>query len=400
MTPRAQSEAASAAGGPPPTRGAGGFLFIVCCASLLAGAADPPLAQDLDTATERLNALDSWLDDAGKRLAEQQAEVAKADRAVADAGQRARKLNQRIRGAATDVARLRSARANLDAERERHTALLAAHLRNAWRHSGQDVVKLLLNGEDPALAERLVRYSGYLSKARSKTLQALRENAQALAANRQQRTREQANLHAARQALTNERKALLTKRDAQREAAASLRADLARRGQERQRVLANRQRLRQLVTELEQTTVPPLSPGSRERKTPPPAAVGFAWPVEGRLTRRFGEGRAGGRMRWQGMYFEASLGAEVRAIASGRVVFADWLRGFGMLLVIDHGAGRMSLYGHADALFKSPGDRVEVGETVASVGQSGGQNETGLYLEVRENGEPVDPAAWLRPASS
>ena len=101
-------------------------------------------------------------------------------------------------------------------------------------------------------------------------------------------------------------------------------------------------------------------------------------------------------MKWQGMVIQAPLGADVRAVAAGTVVFADWLRGFGLLAVVDHGDDHMSLYGYADALYKRAGERVEGGETIAAAGQSGGQQDVGLYFEIRRNGQPIDPRNWLR----
>jgi septal ring factor EnvC (AmiA/AmiB activator) len=100
-------------------------------------------------------------------------------------------------------------------------------------------------------------------------------------------------------------------------------------------------------------------------------------------------------MRWEGLYFQARTGVEIKAIHSGRVVFADWLRGFGLLTIIDHGDEHMSLYGYADVLFKEPGDWVEGGEPIAAAGRSGGQSASGLYFEVRSNGRPTDPIVWL-----
>ena len=120
------------------------------------------------------------------------------------------------------------------------------------------------------------------------------------------------------------------------------------------------------------------------------------WPVDGRLVRRFGQSRAGGRLRWQGVAFEAPEGSKVQAVAPGVVVFADWLRGFGMLAIIDHGDGWMSLYGSVDAIYKRRGDPVERGEAIATVGQSGGEMDVGLYFEMRYDGEPKDPLTWLR----
>jgi septal ring factor EnvC (AmiA/AmiB activator) len=118
-------------------------------------------------------------------------------------------------------------------------------------------------------------------------------------------------------------------------------------------------------------------------------------PVSGSLLHTFGAPRADGQLKWQGIEIAAAEGATVTAVHRGRVAFADWLRGFGLLTIVDHGNGFMSLYAHADVLYKQVGDQVEGGEAIATAGKSGGQTEPGLYFEIRAKGAPVDPVPWL-----
>lgn len=367
----------------------------ILCVLALAGLAVCAAAQDgeLDAVTKRLNALDSWLDDAGKRLAGEQRRLATAERRIAASGKRMRDLDQRIRTGAARIERLQGEGQALRAQRERLATRLAEHLRAAWRTAGQDPLKLLLVDADPIVVARLGRYHGYLAAARAEALRALGETASAAARNHDKRTGAQRELESARRAAAKEQSALLAQRKAQRRTVANLRAALADKGRERERLTRDQQRLQQLVVEI--------ADRAKGEATPPPPALrasgGLVWPIQGRVTRRFGQARAGGRMRWQGIHLQAALGADVRCVSGGKVVFADWLRGFGMLLIVDHGGGRLSLYGHADALFKRVGERVEAGEVIAAAGSSGGQAETGLYFEVRQNGKPMDPLAWLRP---
>ena len=119
-------------------------------------------------------------------------------------------------------------------------------------------------------------------------------------------------------------------------------------------------------------------------------------PVSGRITDRFGTSRNNGKLRWNGIFIAAPRGAPVRAIHYGRVVFSDWLRGFGLLLIIDHGDGYMSLYGHNQVLYTEVGDWVTAGEIVATVGDTGGQNRAGLYFEIRYKGKPTNPQLWCQ----
>jgi len=122
----------------------------------------------------------------------------------------------------------------------------------------------------------------------------------------------------------------------------------------------------------------------------------LGWPVEGRVARRFGT-RRGPDLLWQGILIASKEGREVRAVAGGRVAYADWLRGFGLLVIVEHDGGFMSLYGRNQSIYKEVGDWVEAGEMVATVGDSGGADGTGLYFEIRRAGRPQDPLAWIRP---
>ena len=118
------------------------------------------------------------------------------------------------------------------------------------------------------------------------------------------------------------------------------------------------------------------------------------WPVKGDLKNRFGSLRKGGKLRWQGVRIAADSGNDVEAVSPGRVIFADWFRNMGLLIIIDHGNGFMSLYGHNERLLKKAGDWVSAREVIAKVGDTGGQQEPNLYFEIRRGGNPVNPALW------
>ena len=121
----------------------------------------------------------------------------------------------------------------------------------------------------------------------------------------------------------------------------------------------------------------------------------LAWPVSGRLTARFGQSRAGG-VKWDGVMVATDRGTDVRAVSQGRVVYADWLPGLGLLTIVDHGEGYLSLYGHNDRLYKAVGERVSTGEPIAAAGDTGGRSRPELYFEIRKGGKPIDPAPWFR----
>ena len=363
--------------------------LALVCAPAFAG---ENAAGELDAVVQRLNALETWIDAAGERLANQQMRLANADRGIAEVAQRARALQQRIAAAEANLAALAAQRETLDQQRRQQAGLIAQHLRAAWRQSGHATVRTFLNQEDPAIYDRVIRYHGYFARARAADIAEFRSMLAALDDNALALSQERDTLQTARQSLTSDRATLLAERSKRRELIAGLRTDLSDRNQEREQLEASRERLAALIADLErQAASAAVSPGSGLG-----TAGDLPWPVSGQVHRRFGQARAGGRMRWHGMVIQAPLGSEVRAVAAGQVVFADWLRGFGLLAIVDHGDDHMSLYGYADALYKRAGDRVEGGEAIAAVGQSGGQADVGLYFEIRQSGNPIDPRQWLQ----
>ena len=346
---------------------------------------------ELEQIVTRLNALDAWLDEAGERIAKGQREVAAADRRVAAASKRIRELDSGIEKGRAELDRLVVERQRLEEVRRGQAGKVADHLRDAWRLKERDPLQALLNLEDPRTLDRMVRYHAAFAKARTVVVEELRGTVEQLERNQREQDRERLALEASRKAVTANRAELISDRGERQSLIRRLNAELATRTKERERLARDRKRLESLIAELART--------SRRSKSGLDAASregSLAWPVQGRLVRRFGEPRAGGRLRWQGVAFEAPAGSEVRAVAPGVVVFADWLRGFGMLAIVDHGDGWMSLYGSVDAIYKRRGDPVESDEVIATVGQSGGETEVGLYFEMRYNEEPKDPLAWLR----
>ena len=372
------------------------FLSAAFGAALCLGAVAAPqdAKRELAELAKQLNALDVWLDDAGKQLAAEQRQLAAADRGIEATAKRARALGEEIRQGEATLAELGAEREQLEQRRRSQAEQVADHLRHAWRFASRDYLKTLLDQQDPAHFERQSRYHKAIAEARAEAIAAFRDTLRALATNEQRLRTEQSQAQQSQAALREQRAALLDEREQRRRMIANLRTDVADKNRQREELQASRQRLQALVDELERER-------AKSAADSPPAGAGLGagglpWPVEGQVHRRFGQARAGGRMTWQGMVIQAPLGADIRAVAAGTVVFADWLRGFGLLAVVDHGDGHMSLYGYADALYKRTGERVEGGETIAAAGQSGGQQDVGLYFEIRRNGQPIDPRNWLR----
>lgn len=277
---------------------------------------------------------------------------------------------------------------------EQELRRLAELLRSAHAMGRADVLRLLLNQEDPARAGRVLSYFAYFNRDRVSRIQAVESRAQRLALLAKDAEREAGRLAelAARQEATRIR--LEVAKGDRAKALADLEGTIAGGEEDLQMLQRDAESLRLLVEHLRQRAEIRAELGV-QRQPFPELRGHLPWPVlEGRLSAPFGSTKPGSDLSLDGVLLVAHEGEDVRAIYDGRVVYADWLRGFGMLLVIDHGDGYMSLYGHNEALLKEVGEWVAAGEVVALAGNSGGRDEPVLYFAIRRNGEPVDPATW------
>ncbi|HEX9208652.1 MAG TPA: peptidoglycan DD-metalloendopeptidase family protein [Steroidobacteraceae bacterium] len=289
---------------------------------------------------------------------------------------------------------------DLDGER----AALAGELRAAYVNGREEQLKLLLNQEDPASFGRMLAYYGYFGRARADRIRGIQDQLEHLALVREKIAAEQARLESLEQQ-RQQKVALLQDSQAQRARAVSaIDQQIKTRAGEIKRLQSQAQSLEKLIAELRRAieraaaaAAAKGSSGGAARQAPfEPLKGKLPWPVQdGKVIARFGDPRAGGAMRWQGMLIGTDRGARVRAPFGGRVVYADWLPGMGLMLVIDHGSSYMSLYGHNEELFRKVGDTVAAGDVIGSVGDSGGHSQPALYFEVRRGRTPVDPQLWL-----
>jgi septal ring factor EnvC (AmiA/AmiB activator) len=285
-------------------------------------------------------------------------------------------------------------RAKLDKELAGERGALAGELRAAYVNGREEEIKLLLNQEDPATFGRMLQYYGYLGRARAERIGSIRDKLEHLALVREKIAAEHARLEELEAGQQREVAALRSAQDKRSRAVASIDSQIKSRGGELQRLESQARGLEKLIAELRKA----LRDAPVAKQAPfEPLRGKLPWPVQqGNVLARFGQPRAGGSMRWQGMLIGTDRGARVRAPFAGRVAYADWLPGMGLMLVLDHGGGYLSLYGHNEELFRKVGDPVTSGEVIGSVGDTGGHNQPALYFEVRRGRQPVDPEIWLQ----
>nr|WP_010133116.1 peptidoglycan DD-metalloendopeptidase family protein [Microbulbifer agarilyticus] len=263
----------------------------------------------------------------------------------------------------------------------------------AYRLGRQEQIKLLLNQQDPQHIARQLRYHDYFLQQRSRVIHDYVSTLDQLSTVSTGIEREQSTLARERDQLEDKRRALVSAQNQRQRTLDKLAQQLASKGGELNQLHSDRSRLQRLVDEVGRAIATLINPSDQ---TPFAKQRGrMQWPTKGRRANAFGQRRANG-ITWTGVTLRANEGNPVRAIHRGRVVFSDYLRGQGMLIILDHGDGYMSLYGQNQSLTRAVGEWVERGDTIAKVGNTGGASQSGLYFEIRRNGKPQDPTAWCR----
>jgi septal ring factor EnvC (AmiA/AmiB activator) len=272
--------------------------------------------------------------------------------------------------------------------------LMARQIRAAYKVGRNDYLKLLLNQEDPDLVGRMLVYYDYYIRARSDRIDKINKSLQEINQIKGNIQSEKQKLDALRDEQLKKLEEFTQSRTSRNENIARLQAYISDQGKQLQLLQRNEQEIEALINQLrrQESIVK-----SFEEVAPFDSLRGkLKWPVAGDIGARYGTSRKGGKLKWQGVLIRSASGVEVRAVSTGKVVFADWFRNLGLLIIVDHGNGYMSLYGHNERLLKKVGDWVLAEETIAEVGDTGGQQHPNLYFEIRSSGTPVDPALWCK----
>ncbi|WP_090668734.1 murein hydrolase activator EnvC family protein [Nitrosomonas nitrosa] len=389
-------------------------IFALICTSLLY--ANPQATKD------NLKQLQSHIKSLQKDLASKEVSKSEAadalrssERAISENNRILAKLSQRHIEANNSLSRLLDQSRQIQDEIKLHQTSLGTMLYYQYLNGQQDYLRLLLSQQDPNQIARNLYYYGYLKRARLENINALRDQHEQLEILTRQ-SREKMEEIAQIQADQAKRKLQLEQEKIKREKVlANLSKEITLQQQEISKLKNDEQRLANLIKEInkllaqkksERTTSSHAPPHSLHNRTLPDASGSgrtFAslkgqlrLPVRGELVHRFNSPRQEGGVKWRGLFIRSPNGGEVKAIAGGQVVFADWLRGFGNLMILDHGNGYMSLYGYNETIYKRVGDSVQGGDTIAAVGNSGGHRESGLYFELRHQGTPFDPLTWVK----
>lgn len=398
------------------------------------------LQQKLKALKTDINKTESAKDQASDALAESEKAISEANRSLRDLQNEQAQTEEKLR-------QLTEQQQALSAQIEKQKKQLSTFLRRQYMHGDSDRIKLLLSGDNPNRINRDLQYMGYVSQTQAKMIESLRSSLKAAEKNTQDAQEAKAELDEIAEeekdhkiALEKEKKKhatlvgqLSNKLYAQKKQADNLqkdeqrlsnlvsrlnqlieeqlKADKLRAEQEekqrQERIAAQKERAKQAALDKKAGKKPnPKAidadePPPKQAKSEAPPAGEFdrqkgqlRLPVKGEILAKFGSKRGDGPS-WKGLFIKAGEGSEIKAIAAGKVIFADWYKGYGNMIIVGHGDQYMSIYGNNQAVLKHVGDSVKAGDIIASAGNSGGNEESGLYFEIRHQGRAFDPLNWI-----
>jgi len=375
-------------------------LAILClCMSLsadLSGAAPAPSANakeaELKQVRTRIESIRKSIQEEAERRDALSVQLKDSELQIQSAREQLTEIRERRQAAEARLKALKADHEETQSRIDAQRAALAGELRVAYMNGREEQVKFLLNQGDPAQLGRMMAYYGYFGRARAQLITQINEHLAHLELLTENIAAETEKLRAIEADSSREVGNLANARDRRAQTLADVQSKLKTRGDELSKLERDARALEKLVEELRRAIdeFPQLAdqPFARVKGKLP-------WPTKGPLLARFGQLRAGGPLKWQGLLIGAARGTQVRAPFYGRVVYADWLPGMGLLIVLDHGGGFMSLYGHNEQLYRRVGDRVAPGDPLSAVGEVAGVGKPGLYLEIRQGRQVLDPADWL-----
>ncbi len=306
-----------------------------------------------------------------------------------------RKIAGQVSAKKSELADLRKNRLEHQQRLSRENETLAEQVYTAFTLGRQERIKLLFSQQNAQTLQRNLVYYQYFSEARVALIDSVRDSIDRIIETETLINEARAALERDQQELGRQKAGLDKDLAKRRNIIGSLDTQLKKQGGELARLEDEAAQLQQLIDSIQDLLLP-APEDNISRKAFADLRGKLAWPVKGKVRRLFGKRKPRSDLKWQGVRIDAPSGRHVRSVSHGRVAFADWLRGFGNLIIVDHGNGYLSLYGHNESLFKSAGEWVEAGDVISSVGSSGGQAKAGLYFEIRKRGKPQNPTRWCK----
>jgi septal ring factor EnvC (AmiA/AmiB activator) len=348
---------------------------------------------DLAKLQQEIKKLQSWLKETEPEHDKLNQQLRLSDEKIGKTAKKIEENREKLNQERTRLKKLKAEQSQLRILKAEQKKQLAKQITGAQKLGNQGSIKVLLNQDDPQQISRMLKYYEYFNQARMESIQTLIENLKRLNNIESEILVQQNQLIKTEKSLLDKNKKLNNEKQKHKKLLTSLELQRKQKSNDLSQKQQDRKRLQELITEV--ATL--LDNSARKEDARPIRSLKgkLPRPSKGKIVKAFGNQNSQARNRWQGWLIKGFEGSNITAIHHGRVVFSDWLRGFGLLLILDHGNGYLSLYARNQSLLKSVGDWVYQGEHIATLGASGGFKEPRLYFEIRHNGIPQDPAVWL-----
>lgn len=366
------------------------FLTWLCLSPTFANSKSD--AAKLKKIKQDIIQLEKTIKGSGEKQGSLSSELKKSELASANINLKILDLEKSLKNLSNELNALGDKQQGLEQARVNQQALISKQMASAYRLGNEESIKLLLNQEDPETVSRTLKYYDYFLRARTEKLTVYRETLLSLQQVKTSIIDKQTQLSANRSNLQKQQQQLEQQQLQRRSVLAKLKKKITNSRQQLNKLNTERSKLESILKSLEEgiakLSLPATDKPFKGRKGKLP------WPVAGRLSKYYGSTR-NANIRWNGWLLSAKEGTPVNAIHHGRIIFSDYLKGHGLLIIIDHGDGYMSLYAHNQVLLKETGEWVLPDEAIAKVGNTGGQDDHALYFEIRHNGKPTNPKRWL-----
>jgi len=371
------------------------FFLVITSTPVQAELSEEQNTAKLEQLRGRINQLRDVLKTVRTKKSKVQTGLRKMEKSISRINRKLRRLRKQIRKQRKNLKTLYTQRRTLRDGLSHQRYLLGSQVRASYVMGRQEQLKIVLNQGDPSTVQRALVYFDYLNRSRTDQITSVIDQLKELQLVEVKIIEKKKSLEVLKQKQADRKSELVKSRNARKKILRKLTREIISKDKKLVILLQNEKELQRILKAVEQA-LSDIPAKDLEGKPFAERKGKLAWPTNGRIKARFGSKRSIGAMRWSGVLIAAKRGDEVQAIARGRIAFADWIRGYGLMVIIDHGDGYMSLYGHNQSLFKEIGEWVEEGDSIASVGNSGGHARSQLYFELRYKGKPVNPSKWCR----
>lgn len=378
------------------------ILFYLISFSILLSPLQAGELTNTELQQNKLNELRARIENIQAGLAKQQdkhsklrSQLKKSEKSIGKVNHQLKIIKRKLKNQKSELSKLQKRQQALQVDLTKQRVALGGQIRTSYVIGRQEYLKLLLNQQEPAVMGRTLVLYDYLNRARIESIAKIDVKALQLTSIEKDIKQQTIKLKSTRQKRLKKKRSLEMSKQQRTSVLNKLNKKIRTRKQKLAQAKTNAQQLEDLMQGLRRALADVPS-NAGVRKTFRSQKGRYRLPVRGRISSRYGTKRGKTGLRWQGVIIRAKQGAAVQSISHGRVAFADWLRGFGLMVIVDHSEGYMSLYGHNDSLYVETGDWIEAGEEIASVGRSGGRKKPALYFEIRHNGKPTNPLRWVK----